>query len=123
MSVVSLWDQVLGQLGDLPIGSPGEVRARAALAQECGEALDAQTRRLRHRVTGLSFEGPAATRFRADVDSLVGQLHEERNHLAELAAWLRSEAGQLEERQADWRWRANRLYDELVDRAQEVTGR
>lgn len=120
---MSPWDQVLRQLGDLPIGSPGEVRERAVLVQQCSEALDAQARRLRHRVAGLSFEGPAATRFRAEVDHLVGQLCGERNQLAELAAWLYAEAGQLEDRQDDWRWRANRLYDDLVERAQEVTGR
>lgn len=119
---MSLWDQVLRQLGALPIGSPGEVRERAVLVQQCSEALDAQALRLRHRVASLSFEGPAAMRFRADVDHLVEQLHDERNRLMELAAWLRCEAGQLEDRQDDWRRRANRLYDELVERAHEVTG-
>lgn len=119
---MSVWDQVVRQLGDLPIGSPGEVRARAVLIQECSEALEAQARRLRHRVAGLSFEGPAAKRFRADIYQLIGQLQEERNRLAELAAWLRSEAGELQARQDDWRWRASRLYDELRERAREVTG-
>lgn len=118
---MSLWGQVLRQLGDLPVGNPGEVRERAVLLQRCSEEIDAQARRLQHRVGGLWYEGPAATRFRADVDNLVSQLHAERNRLAELAAWLFAEAGQLENRQDDWRWRADRLYDELVERAREAT--
>lgn len=120
---MSLWDQVLRQVGDLPIGSPGEVRERAVLVEHCSEALDAQARRLRHRVASLSFEGPAAMRFRADVDYLVDQLHDERNRLTELASWLRCQAGQLEGQQDDWRRRANQLYDELVERAEAITGR
>lgn len=113
---MSVWDQVLHQLGDLPVGSPGEVRERAVLVQQCGDCLDAQARRLRHRVAALNFEGPAAIRFCAGAQDVVEQLHEERIRLAELAAWLRAEAGQLEDRQEEWRSRANRLYNELVER-------
>lgn len=120
---MDVWGEVVRRLGDLPIGSPDEVRARAALVQECSEALEGQARRLQHRVAGTAFEGPAAVRFRADSDALVSGLRGERDRCAELAAWLRSAAGDLERRQDDWRRQANRLAAEIAERAREMSGR
>jgi hypothetical protein len=120
---MDVWGEVVRQLGGLPVGSPDEVRARAALAQELSETIEAQARRLAHRVSGTAFQGPAAVRFRADSDAVIGGLRCERDQLAELAAWLRGEACKLEERQDDWRRRADRLAAEIVERARELSER
>jgi hypothetical protein len=120
---LDVWGEVVRRIGGLPVGSPHEVRAKAALAQELSETLDAQARRLAHRVSGTAFEGPAAVRFRGYSDAVVGDLRQERDRLAELAAWLRSAAGELEDRQDDWRRQADRLAAEIVERARELSGR
>jgi uncharacterized protein YukE len=64
---------------------PAEIRRQAALLRSAAETIELLVQRLDHRVESMTFEGPAAVRFKAAMHDRRQRGNRVANELEELA--------------------------------------
>jgi uncharacterized protein YukE len=81
-------------------GDPAGMRALASYLSAIADTLGSQASSLSGPVAGMTFEGPAATDFRARMQTWQKYAAAEVQELHDLAARLRAAAGAVEDQQA-----------------------
>ena len=99
------------------VGDPAGMRALAAQLRAQAEQVTQGAANVQRAVGGMSFQGPAATRLRADESAVSGRARSTASDLGDIAALLDRAAGRVEHQQAERARTIARLQREADDRA------
>jgi uncharacterized protein YukE len=106
--------KVVRRIGQMPIGDPPAMRSRAArLHADASHMMDLVSAAHR-RAHESKFLGPAADRFRAEMDDCVRVAQQRASRLHQAADHLAAAAASVEAAQAHWRSLYHRVEAELV---------
>jgi uncharacterized protein YukE len=100
-----------------PVGDPGGMRALAGVLKNVAAQLASATSEAEGAVKGMTFEGPAATEFRARTSSIDTRLEATATQLQDLAGRLESAAAEVDAQRAAY-YAALRAQEE--EQAREV---
>lgn len=94
--------QVIAYIGQLPVGDPTAIRAHAARIEADASNLVASSAHVMREVAATGFEGPAANRWRQEMEACDRDARRTAGELTALAARMRATAGRVESQQAQW---------------------
>jgi uncharacterized protein YukE len=106
--------EVIGRIGQLPIGDPAAMTQHAARLRADADHLMSLVSAVSARANAMAYEGPAAQRFRSEIGDSVreaGMCHEQ---LYEASFALDRAASSVASSQAQWRRRFSEVEAELV---------
>lgn len=119
---VNAW-QVVRRIGDMPVGDPTAMMAHAAQLRADADRLVELAVAANRRAMAAVFEGPAADRFRADIEDCLRDAQMRADRLHQAAADLQRAATRVAASQSAWRLQFRRVEAELVAAARAATGR
>ncbi|MBS1870100.1 MAG: hypothetical protein JSS99_10575 [Actinobacteria bacterium] len=94
--------QVIAHIGHLPIGDPDAIRAHAARIEADADEIADRATHVEREVAGTAFEGPAAERWRSEMESCNQDACHAVDELHALAGRMRQVAARVAAQQAQW---------------------
>jgi uncharacterized protein YukE len=105
---------VIGRIGQAPIGDPAAMNARAARLRADAEHLMSLVSAASGRAHGMAYEGPAANRFRHEIADCTREAAICADHLHNAASALQRASGNVAAAQARWQARFRQVEAELI---------
>lgn len=94
--------QVIAHIGQLPIGDADAIRAHAARVEADADEIADRAGQIEREVAATGFEGPAAQRWRSEMDRCNRDARRAADELRALAGRMRQVAARVAAQQAQW---------------------
>lgn len=114
---------VIRRIGNMPIGDPAAMRSHAARLHQDADQLAQLAITAARRARSTQFEGPAAERFKAEIEDCAREIAGRAAHLHAAASRLERAAADVAAAQASWRVRFHQIESQLADAAARAAGR
>lgn len=114
--------EVIRHIGNMPIGDPAAMRSHAARLRSDADRIASVAGAVAARATATRFEGPAADRFRHEIQDCLGELRRRATRLHQVAGDLDRAAAQVAASQASWHAQFRRVEAALVAAAAGKAG-
>jgi hypothetical protein len=106
--------EIIQRIGQAPIGDPAAMSRHAAQLRSEGDRIAGLAGSVSARARAMAYEGPAADRFRTDVDANVREAAVAAGRLHDAASALQRAAGAVATAQAHWQQRFRQVEAELI---------
>jgi uncharacterized protein YukE len=105
---------IVRRIGGMPIGDPGAMRSHAARLHTDASHLMDLVGAAHGRAHETIYQGPAADRFRAEIDDCLHVAQQRVNRLHQAADHLAAAASNVEASQARWHRLYRRVEADLI---------
>jgi uncharacterized protein YukE len=105
---------IIHRIGQMPIGDPAAMNAHAARLRADADHLASLVGGASGRAHALPYEGPAANRFRNEIDTGTREASVAIDRLHQAASTLQRAAGNVAAAQRSWQVRFKQIEAELI---------